>query len=87
MSCDWNIYCKTCDSTHEFCDANHQRELMVVLIDNAVAITGLNSLVNDRRIYSSIELNTSYGGVDIEWFVEHCKHELVPRNEYGSYEY
>lgn len=83
MSCDWNLYCKTCDSTHEFVDANHCKDLMTVLIRHASAIAGLQALIEDNNTWVNFELHTFYGNIDIEWFAEHYSHELVPRDEYG----
>jgi hypothetical protein len=84
MSCDWNIYCKTCDSTHGFADANYQKELMVMLIAHASEIAGLLPLVKDDSVpWIEITVRTTYGSLDIEWFHEHHTHVLVPIDEYG----
>ena len=83
MSCDWNIYCKTCGSTHEFIDANHRKDLMVVLITHASVIAALHPLVNDNGTWVDIDIHTCYGNIDVGWFHTHHTHELVPRDEYG----
>ena len=82
MSCDWNIYCKTCDSIHEFNDANHRRDLMVVLITHASAIAGLYTLLQDNGTWVDIELKCYYGTIDVGWFHTHHTHELFPIDEY-----
>jgi hypothetical protein len=84
MSCDWSVYCKTCNETHDFTDANHQKDLMLVLITHARAIAGLSPLMQDNRTFADISLTTSYGTIDVEWFRRHLEHELVPRDEYGN---
>lgn len=86
MSCDWHIHCKTCDSTHEFYDANHEVKLMRLLIEHASAIAALAPLANDPKAYNEIELKADRWTIDIGWFEQHARHELVPRNEYGGFD-
>lgn len=49
MSTDWNVHCRTCKDTHSFDDANHQEELMWLLIDHASAIASLVPLLEADR--------------------------------------
>jgi hypothetical protein len=84
MSTDWDVYCRTCNDGHGFSDANHQDELMHILIDHAAAIAALAPLVADQRYYT-IELRTSWGTVSPDWFAQHLGHDLVARSEYGQY--
>lgn len=84
MSTDWNVYCKTCNEEHSFCDANHREDLMWLLIDHAEAISKLAPLFRaDGCCY--IEFKCYYGPIDPEWFLEHLGHDLVPRSEYGDF--
>jgi hypothetical protein len=86
MSCDWNIYCKTCGSWCCFADANHALELMRHLIAHSGAIAGIADLCDDNKTQCTIKLLTSYGSVDASWFKAHLGHEVVPRNEYGGWD-
>ena len=81
MSCDWNVYCVTCDSEHRFSDANHQEDLMRTLVRHAKAIGALKELMSDGGW--SIEFGTYYGPIDVVWFAEHSGHALTIRDEYG----
>lgn len=80
MSRDWNIYCKTCGDEHPFNDANHRVELMRNLIKHRSAIANLVNLLRDVEV----DLTTSYGRIDPEWFATHENHDLVARSEYGD---
>jgi hypothetical protein len=82
MSCDWDIYCKTCDDNHGFSDANHQEELMWSIIDHAKEISDLALLVTNSE---EVRLISFYGPLSPNWFVKHLGHELVTRNEYGEF--
>jgi hypothetical protein len=84
MSCDWHIYCRTCDKSHDFLDANHRQDVMHVLIDHAAAIAALVPLFKDNRSWD-VELKVYYGSIDPSFFEEHLGHDLVPRSEYGNY--
>lgn len=83
MSTDWNVYCKTCDETHRFCDANHEVKLMRALVKHASSIVGLAPLLADPNAYG-IEFRCYYGPIDPEWFKRHTGHELIPISEYGD---
>lgn len=83
MSCDWDIYCRTCNESHEFLDANHQEDLMWLLIAHSKEIAALDPLINNSRF--EVQLKCFYGYVRPEWFVKHMGHDLVPRNEYGEF--
>jgi hypothetical protein len=87
MSCKWHIHCKTCNSLHDFFDANYQKDMMVMLISHASEIAGLLPLMKDvQHQWVAVQLSTSYGPVDIKWFHEHHSHVLVPIDEYGRME-
>lgn len=81
MSTDWNIHCVDCNSTHMFSDANHQEDLMRVLIRHRDAIASIAPLLAESR--SDIEFGTHWGSIDASWFAEHKGHKLQPINEYG----
>jgi hypothetical protein len=81
MSCDWNIKCITCDSTLVFNDANHQQNLMVLLVEHRRAIGRLATLLCSPA--EGIRLATNYGNVDAAWFAFHAEHDLRPVDEYG----
>ena len=83
MSCDWNIRCVTCNSTHEFQDANHCLNLMLILIKHAKVIGALDELMQDDTTWADIDLITQYGRIDTGWFKTHCEHELRAIDEYG----
>ena len=81
MSTDWNVHCRTCNSTSYFCDANRADDVMARLCTNAKAIAALEPLLGG----GTIELRTLWGVVDIEWFAQHADHDLVPVSEYGDF--
>ena len=83
MSCDWNIRCVDCNETHYFGDANHQDELMWLIIKHGAAIAELAPLLVGEE---DIKLMTPYGLIDAQWFAEHhpSSHTLVPIDEYGG---
>jgi hypothetical protein len=84
MSTDWNVHCRTCTDTHSFDDANHQEELMWLLIDHASAIAALAPLMEaDRNLVVQFKAGR-YGGIDTKWFANHLGHDLVPISEYGD---
>ncbi len=83
MSTDWDIFCVDCKDQHRFNDANHQVGMMRALIKHANIIATLVPLMNERDIYD-IDLRTSYGRVDPDWFLKHLNHKLVPISEYGT---
>lgn len=82
MSCDWNIWCVDCSSEQSFNDANHQKELMIEICQNAEHIANIHPLIQ----LGSVELHTRYGFIDTAWFVTHRGHKIVPKNEYGHVE-
>lgn len=82
MSEDWEIYCRTCDDTHGFDDANHREDLMWFLIAHAKEIAAVDPVVNGGE---GIELKCFYGCLRPEWFAKHLGHDLVPRSEYGYF--
>lgn len=82
MSCDWNILCLDCKDTHTFNDANHEIELMQILIKHASAIAMLAPLFKDVY-WPKIEFKTLYGEIDPDWFAYHKGHNLIPIDEYG----
>jgi hypothetical protein len=84
MSCDWDIYCRTCGDNHGFNDANHRENLMWLLISHAKEIASLASLEADPSS-ACLEIKCLYGRVSPEWFKNHLGHDLVPRSEYGDF--
>ncbi len=80
MSCDWNVYCLNCREKHFFEDANHQDKLMWLLVRAAKEIAGLKELCEN----GDVRIETSFGGVDAEWFAKHAGHRLCPISEYGD---
>lgn len=86
MTWPWHIYCRTCDSTHEFRESYHETELICALIEYASEIASLYALSNDRRVSRvALEISTNLGKCDISWFKEHANHVLVPRNACGDF--
>lgn len=83
MSTDWDIFCVDCKTQHRFNDANHRADMMRAIIKHAPVIAALVPLFNERDIWS-LELKTTYGRIDAQWFLEHLGHKLVPISEYGE---
>jgi len=82
MSCDWDVYCRTCDSYMGLSDWNQALDAVRELIAHApdwVKIWALN-----QELYH-LGLHMERGGraVCLEFFHEHASHDLVARNEYG----
>lgn len=94
MSCDWNIHCVTCNSTHKFDDANHQDDLMRFLIKHAAAIAALATMMEDAQSIPSCSPTLFAVGDAIQpcwrisprWFAAHLGHDLRPISEYGDVE-
>jgi hypothetical protein len=84
MSTDWNVHCIDCNETYTFHDANWCDVDMAVVCKYAAAIAALAPLVSETN-QINIELTTSYGRIDPEWFVKHSGHRLVPIREYGHF--
>lgn len=82
MSCDWHIKCVDCDDVHRFDDANHQDDLMRLIIRHASAIAGLAAL-RAEDVQGDVEIWIYYGQIDIGWFATHHTHQLKPIDEYG----
>lgn len=82
VSCDWNIYCRTCDETHAFNDANRLEAEMHVLIKYAAQIAALAPVQNECGVDVQFGFY-SYGSIEPSWFARHLGHDLVPRDEYG----
>ncbi len=81
MSCDFHVYCRSCNSQHPFQDANHADRLMHTLIRHAPAIAALAPLLIESNEH--IDVRVHYGPIDAAWFRNHLGHELVVRDEYG----
>ena len=47
MSCDYHVYCRTCDNAHPFQDANWGDKVMHHLINHAAAIAALEPLLRE----------------------------------------
>lgn len=86
MSEDWNVHCLDCNETEHFNDANHRDDLMAALCRHAKAIAALAPLFKDPGNWlGALEFRTSWGPVDVDWFVKHAGHRLVPISEYGGF--
>ena len=97
MSCDWDVYCKDCDSSHGFDDANHEDKLMHELAKLGpqlkrlcIEMIPIVALTKDRNlglfVTPAIVLNpgTSHELSLYEvWWAKHGDHKLVARDEYG----
>lgn len=83
MSCDWNIRCVTCGISTCFYNTNHCEDLMRCLIGHAGEIAGLVAMFRDPELRHEVDLMTSHGRVDVEWFAEHAGHDLRAIDEYG----
>lgn len=83
MSRDFNVHCETCNDTHSFNDAN-QEKVMHVFIKHAKAIAALKPLLDDPDLWWPVDLHTSYGNIDVDWFYTHQDHKLVVIDEYGQ---
>lgn len=81
MSKDYHIHCATCATTHRFDDANWQEELMRELIEAAPKLAEIAKMKLGGTFWS-VEVRTSWGVVDLEWFERHAGHELIPVDEY-----
>ena len=83
MSCDWDVYCRTCDESLGLPDMNHDDHKMRALIAYAPQLAALAPLMNEQH---SFELNATYGraAIDCGFFAKHLGHDLVPRDEYGQ---
>ena len=77
MSCDWDVWCTTCDVGLGL-DWSHGEHACLALIeqrDELAHMASLNLLDIDVRVNGS--------HIDIGWFARHAGHALVPRDEYG----
>ena len=83
MSCDWHILCDTCGERYSFDDANHQENLMLAIIANAGAIAALAPLFHNEAWDGVLLARWNGWRIDVDWFVRHCGHKLVPIDEYG----
>lgn len=82
MSCDWDIRCLDCGVSHGFEDANNRDDLMLLLIEHAVAIAALVPLLADPC--ADIALTGDYRHrINASWFAKHATHRLRPIDEYG----
>lgn len=86
MSCDWSIFCRTCNEEHPFSDANHAERLMRHIIASAPQIAALVPLIDLNLSPWEIELGCRFGSIDPQFFREHLGHDLVPRSEYGNFD-
>lgn len=82
MSTNWYVHCLDCQDTHRFDGANHLDEEMATLCKHADAIAAIAPLIDEAGI--SIDLRTSVGNINPDWFVRHKRHKLIPINEYGA---
>lgn len=82
MSCDWDVYCKTCKSHCGIPDANHRLEEMRMLIKHRHAVASL-VVLKDELQFGWLDFEVCGRSIDIAWFALHCDHELVPMDEYG----
>jgi hypothetical protein len=83
MSCDWDVYCKTCHEGHGFQNMNHAESLMWCLVRHSAAIAALQSLMFDDPSWSIEFKAGQWNTIRPSWFAEHLGHELVALDEYG----
>ena len=90
MSCDWDVYCLDCESSHGFQDTNHEDKLMRELCKIGPSLARLREIwkpIEKLRNYAEplITLNSNrYGyALSLEWWETHGNHRLVARDEYG----
>lgn len=84
MSCDWNLRCVTCAETHAFDDANHQINLMLLLIKSRHEIAALYCLdLSMIGLSKRLDVDVGYGRVSLKWFADHHEHDIQPIDEYG----
>lgn len=84
MSTDWNVHCLDCKDTHYFSDANWRDDDMALICKHAGAIAAMAPLIAGANLIN-IEISTSYGRIDADWFAKHLGHNLVPISEYGHF--
>ena len=84
MSCDWNVYCRTCNEEHSFNDANHMEQEMAALVKHAGAIAALAPLFDESQ-WIEMNLGRHWGTISPRWFAKHLGHDLIPRDEYGRF--
>lgn len=83
MSCSWDIVCLNCDERAGIENANHEDELMRVLIKHRRALAMVGEMA--AELWSlDLVANTHY--VTPLFFREHEGHELRPISEYGTFD-
>lgn len=78
MSTDWDLYC--CDCDEELGAPSSWPDRYVVLSSAADLLAELAPHANRADLI--VELSRQQ--VNLDWFVKHRGHRLVPRNEYGQ---
>lgn len=90
MSCNWDIRCVDCCEEASIADANHEVEIMHLLVQHAQELANLAGLVNavnvpKNHVYDvSLYINNYY--VPLEFFAKHGTHHLRPVDEYGRFD-
>lgn len=83
VSCDWHVHCRTCDSSHEY-DENHAKETCEALIKHGASLAA--AIEHDvGALVVRVEDEYGRGIYGLKWFEEHKGHDLVPKDEYGTY--
>jgi hypothetical protein len=94
MSCDWDLFCLDCNEAHGFDDLNHWDDTLALVAKHGPALAdacaALLSLREACRVEETgawrieLELNLrTYARVNLEWFVKHGRHRILPKDEYG----
>ncbi len=94
MSCDYDVYCRTCKAALGMEECNHQSEEMAALVALAPALATLARAVAAFEMAektvpkSTVEVRATAGWRDqrfnLGWFVIHEGHALTVRDEYGK---
>lgn len=83
MSCDWWVYCRTCDEELSYPSLNHGEDTLTKLIRAApqiVQIYEISKSVPDNLL--TVDVQALHMSFDASWFKKHLGHDMVPRNEY-----
>lgn len=83
MSRHWHLYCKTCDSRHDFDNMNHQERVMFALIEHRHTLGSLLGAVQADDLGLELTCSWSSEPIHIDWFARHHNHELYAQDEYG----
>lgn len=85
MSTYWNVCCFECGSEAGclFECSVHREDLMIAVCEGARSLAKIAKVATASGL--DVRLDTSIGGADLEWFLQHAEHMIVPIDEYGQF--